>query len=136
MVLEVTLVPGYAGYILPSYLQGRLRFSLNVNVTPVNDPPVLEIPSAKVLRLAQVSCENKLPFLSTNTIIDFALTLFALNRVSKFPQAFYCHVFKSYLMKDFFIFFQLISLYYSSFAAFLLFNQLLILNQIIIIFQK
>ncbi|XP_043482850.1 chondroitin sulfate proteoglycan 4 isoform X2 [Leptopilina heterotoma] len=53
MVLEVTLVPGYAGYTLPSYLQGRLRFSLNVNVTPVNDPPVLEIPSAKVLRLAQ-----------------------------------------------------------------------------------
>ncbi|XP_051173583.1 chondroitin sulfate proteoglycan 4 isoform X2 [Leptopilina boulardi] len=52
MILEVTLVSD-AGYTLPSYLQGRLRFSLYVNVTPVNDPPMLEIPSAKVLRLAQ-----------------------------------------------------------------------------------
>ncbi|XP_076221129.1 chondroitin sulfate proteoglycan 4-like protein [Nomia melanderi] len=52
MVLEVTLVAG-AGYTLPGYLQGRLRFPLHVNVTPVNDPPLLEIPTAKVLRLAQ-----------------------------------------------------------------------------------
>lgn len=65
MILEVTLVSD-AGYTLPSYLQGRLRFSLYVNVTPVNDPPMLEIPSAKVLRLAQVSCENKLHFSQHN----------------------------------------------------------------------
>lgn len=53
MILEVTLMAG-AGYALPGYLQGRLRFPLHVNVTPVNDPPLLEILTAKVLRLAQV----------------------------------------------------------------------------------
>ena len=53
MILEVTLVAG-AGYTLPGYLRGRLRFPLHVNVTPVNDPPLLEISTAKVLRLAQV----------------------------------------------------------------------------------
>lgn len=52
MILELTLVAGI-GYTLPGYLQGRLRFPLHVNVTPVNDPPLLEIPTAKVLRLAQ-----------------------------------------------------------------------------------
>nr|XP_003707909.1 PREDICTED: chondroitin sulfate proteoglycan 4 isoform X2 [Megachile rotundata]XP_012151709.1 PREDICTED: chondroitin sulfate proteoglycan 4 isoform X2 [Megachile rotundata]XP_012151710.1 PREDICTED: chondroitin sulfate proteoglycan 4 isoform X2 [Megachile rotundata]XP_012151712.1 PREDICTED: chondroitin sulfate proteoglycan 4 isoform X2 [Megachile rotundata]XP_012151713.1 PREDICTED: chondroitin sulfate proteoglycan 4 isoform X2 [Megachile rotundata]XP_012151714.1 PREDICTED: chondroitin sulfate len=52
MILEVTLMAG-AGYTLPGYLQGRLRFPLHVNVTPVNDPPLLEISTAKVLRLAQ-----------------------------------------------------------------------------------
>ncbi|XP_043510308.1 chondroitin sulfate proteoglycan 4 [Frieseomelitta varia] len=52
MILEVTLVAG-AGYTLPGYLRGRLRFPLHVNVTPVNDPPLLEISTAKVLRLAQ-----------------------------------------------------------------------------------
>ncbi|XP_015604510.1 chondroitin sulfate proteoglycan 4 [Cephus cinctus] len=54
MILEVTLTAG-AGYTLPGYLQGRLQFPLHVNVTPVNDPPLLEIPTAKVLRLAQGS---------------------------------------------------------------------------------
>ncbi|GAB1864441.1 Chondroitin sulfate proteoglycan 4 [Camponotus japonicus] len=52
MILELTLVAG-TGYTLPGYLQGHLRFPLHVNVTPVNDPPLLEIPTAKVLRLAQ-----------------------------------------------------------------------------------
>ncbi|XP_046827516.1 chondroitin sulfate proteoglycan 4 isoform X1 [Vespa crabro] len=52
MILELTLVAG-RGYTLPGYLRGRLRFPLHVNVTPVNDPPLLEIPTAKVLRLAQ-----------------------------------------------------------------------------------
>ncbi|XP_076245402.1 chondroitin sulfate proteoglycan 4-like protein [Calliopsis andreniformis] len=52
MILEVTLVPG-SGLTLPGYLQGRLSFPLHVNVTPVNDPPLLEISTAKVLRLAQ-----------------------------------------------------------------------------------
>ncbi|KZC12862.1 Chondroitin sulfate proteoglycan 4, partial [Dufourea novaeangliae] len=52
MIVDVTLVAG-AGYTLPGYLQGRLTFPLHVNVTPVNDPPLLEISTAKVLRLAQ-----------------------------------------------------------------------------------
>lgn len=54
MILDVKLHAG-TGYTLPNYLQGRLRFPLHVNVTSVNDPPALRIPSAKVLRLAQVS---------------------------------------------------------------------------------
>jgi len=61
MILELTLAAG-TGYTLPGYLQGRLRFPLHVNVTPVNDPPLLEIPTAKVLRLAQVRYENKTSF--------------------------------------------------------------------------
>ncbi|XP_050584236.1 chondroitin sulfate proteoglycan 4 isoform X1 [Bombus affinis] len=52
MILDVRLVAGI-GYTLPGYLRGRLRFPLHVNVTPVNDPPLLEISTAKVLRLAQ-----------------------------------------------------------------------------------
>lgn len=54
MILELKLTAGI-GFTVPGYLQSRLRFPLNVNVTPVNDPPVLEIPTTKVLRLAQVS---------------------------------------------------------------------------------
>lgn len=54
MILELTLTTG-SSLKLPSYLQGSLRFPLHVNITPVNDPPVLEIPTTKVLRLAQVS---------------------------------------------------------------------------------
>lgn len=41
-------------FILPAYLQGRYRFSLLVNVAPVNDPPMLQIPTTAVLRVAQV----------------------------------------------------------------------------------
>ncbi|CAG5093715.1 Similar to CSPG4: Chondroitin sulfate proteoglycan 4 (Homo sapiens) [Cotesia congregata] len=52
MILELKLTAGI-GFTVPGYLQSRLRFPLNVNVTPVNDPPVLEIPTTKVLRLAQ-----------------------------------------------------------------------------------
>lgn len=59
MILELTLVAG-TGYTLPGYLQGHLRFPLHVNVTPVNDPPLLEIPTAKVLRLAQVSHSTRI----------------------------------------------------------------------------
>lgn len=43
-----------SGFLLPGYLQGRHRFVLHVNVTPVNDPPNLELGMGKVLRLAQV----------------------------------------------------------------------------------
>ena len=75
MILELTLVSG-AAHPLPGYLQGRLKFQLYVNVTPVNDPPLLEIPTAKVLRLAQVSCKNK----RLASTIDFPPTLFILNR--------------------------------------------------------
>ncbi|XP_063991894.1 chondroitin sulfate proteoglycan 4 [Diachasmimorpha longicaudata] len=52
MILELKLTAGI-GFTLPGYLQSRLRFPLHVNVTPVNDPPLLEIPTTKVLRLAQ-----------------------------------------------------------------------------------
>lgn len=39
---------------LPGYFQDSLRFELHVNVTPVNDPPKMEIPSNAEIRLAQV----------------------------------------------------------------------------------
>ena len=39
--------------ILPDFLLGKHRFVLHVNVTPVNDAPVLTIPSNKILRLTQ-----------------------------------------------------------------------------------
>ncbi|KAF5283047.1 hypothetical protein FQR65_LT14108 [Abscondita terminalis] len=40
-------------FILPVYLQGRFKLSLSVNITPINDPPVLNIPPTTVLRLAR-----------------------------------------------------------------------------------
>lgn len=43
-----------AKFTLPSYLQGRNTFVLHVNITPVNDPPVLNLMPGKVLRLTQV----------------------------------------------------------------------------------
>lgn len=42
-------------FILPAYLQGKFKFTLAVNITPVNDPPQLNIPATTVLRIAQVS---------------------------------------------------------------------------------
>lgn len=60
MILELRLTGG-ADSKLPSYLEGGLRFPLGVNITPVNDPPVLEIPTTKVLRLAQVSSTLRNP---------------------------------------------------------------------------
>ncbi|KAF4525482.1 hypothetical protein B566_EDAN002340 [Ephemera danica] len=50
--MELELNPG-TGFTLPGYLQGRHRFLLPVNVSAVNDPPELIIPTGKVLRLAQ-----------------------------------------------------------------------------------
>lgn len=52
MDLELSTVEPF---ILPAYLQGKNRFSLPVIVSPVNDPPILEIPTSNVLRIAQVS---------------------------------------------------------------------------------
>ncbi|XP_050683596.1 chondroitin sulfate proteoglycan 4 [Leptidea sinapis] len=52
IVLEMELIPE-TKFTLPSYLQGRNTFVLHVNVTPVNDPPVLNLMSGKVLRLTQ-----------------------------------------------------------------------------------
>lgn len=43
-------------FILPAYLQGKFKFNLGVNVTPVNDPPLLQIPTTSVFRIAEVSC--------------------------------------------------------------------------------
>uniref|UniRef100_A0A1Y1JQR6 Chondroitin sulfate proteoglycan 4 n=2 Tax=Photinus pyralis TaxID=7054 RepID=A0A1Y1JQR6_PHOPY len=40
-------------FILPVYLQGRFKLTINVNITPINDPPVLNIPPTAVLRLAR-----------------------------------------------------------------------------------
>ncbi|XP_056646513.1 chondroitin sulfate proteoglycan 4 [Diorhabda sublineata] len=40
-------------FILPEYLQGRFKFSLTVAVTPTNDPPILDISDATVLRTVQ-----------------------------------------------------------------------------------
>ncbi|KAJ8876688.1 hypothetical protein PR048_021135 [Dryococelus australis] len=52
MIFELELVTG-PSFVLPGYLQGRHRFALHVNVTPVNDPPVLNFPPGATLRLAQ-----------------------------------------------------------------------------------
>ncbi|KAJ6647841.1 Chondroitin sulfate proteoglycan 4 [Pseudolycoriella hygida] len=38
---------------LPDFLQGRHRFVLHVNITPVNDPPVLNLPPNRIFRLTQ-----------------------------------------------------------------------------------
>ncbi|KAK5639651.1 hypothetical protein RI129_012143 [Pyrocoelia pectoralis] len=40
-------------FILPIYLQGRFKLTINVNITSINDPPVLNIPPTTVLRLAR-----------------------------------------------------------------------------------
>lgn len=52
LVLDMELIPE-AKFTLPSYLQGRNTFVLHVNITPVNDPPVLNLLPGKVLRLTQ-----------------------------------------------------------------------------------
>lgn len=38
---------------IPDFLQGKHRFVLHVNITPVNDAPMLVIPSNRILRLTQ-----------------------------------------------------------------------------------
>lgn len=53
IILEMKLFTG-ENYILPAYLQGKFRFTLSANIVPVNDAPVLDIPSTVVLRLPQV----------------------------------------------------------------------------------
>lgn len=53
IILEMRLSAGES-YTLPAYLQGKFRFTLAVTVEPVNDAPVLDIPSTVVLRLPQV----------------------------------------------------------------------------------
>lgn len=40
--------------ILPLYLQGKFKFTLDVDIEPVNDVPELKIPATSVFRLAQV----------------------------------------------------------------------------------
>lgn len=54
IVLEVEFSTDDA-FILPEYLQGKFRFSLGVNVIPVNDPPILEISNTTVFRTVQVN---------------------------------------------------------------------------------
>ncbi|GBP77460.1 Chondroitin sulfate proteoglycan 4 [Eumeta japonica] len=53
IVLDMELIPE-TKFTLPSYLQGRNTFVLHVNITPVNDPPVLNLLPGKVLRLTQI----------------------------------------------------------------------------------
>lgn len=38
---------------LPEYIQGKHRFVLHANVTPVNDAPILNIPNNRILRMTQ-----------------------------------------------------------------------------------
>lgn len=38
---------------LPEFLQGKHRFVLHANITPVNDAPILTIPNNRVIRLTQ-----------------------------------------------------------------------------------
>ncbi|XP_054277996.1 chondroitin sulfate proteoglycan 4 [Macrosteles quadrilineatus] len=52
IMMDLELAPG-PGFIIPGYLQGKHRFILHVDISPVNDPPTLNIPSSRVLRLAQ-----------------------------------------------------------------------------------
>ncbi|XP_055645017.1 chondroitin sulfate proteoglycan 4 [Toxorhynchites rutilus septentrionalis] len=52
MTIDMQLVSATRN-ALPKYLEGKHRFVLHVNVTPVNDPPVLRLPSNKLLRVTQ-----------------------------------------------------------------------------------
>ncbi|KAK3912268.1 Chondroitin sulfate proteoglycan 4 [Frankliniella fusca] len=52
IVMELELQAG-PDFVQPAHLQGPHRFALPVNITPVNDAPVLSIPAGKTLRLAQ-----------------------------------------------------------------------------------
>lgn len=75
-IMKVALAGSSGRSPLPGYFQDSLRFTLLVNVTPVNDPPRLELNannSAAALRLAQVSAA--LWFYAAITLIAFAPTL-------------------------------------------------------------
>ncbi|XP_053692185.1 chondroitin sulfate proteoglycan 4 [Sabethes cyaneus] len=52
MMIDMQLVSATRN-TLPSYLEGKHRFVLHVNVTPVNDAPVLRLPPNKLLRVTQ-----------------------------------------------------------------------------------
>ncbi|KXJ80689.1 hypothetical protein RP20_CCG023888 [Aedes albopictus] len=52
MTIDMHLVPSTRNN-LPSYLEGKHRFVLHVNITPVNDPPILKLPQTKLLRVTQ-----------------------------------------------------------------------------------
>ncbi|GJQ68142.1 putative chondroitin sulfate proteoglycan [Trypoxylus dichotomus] len=41
--------------VLPPYLQGKFKFTLYIEIEPVNDPPELRIPSTNIFTLAQGS---------------------------------------------------------------------------------
>lgn len=68
IVLDMELIPE-AKYTLPSYLQGRNTFVLHVNVTPINDAPVLHLSPGKVLRLTQSSQRFLFCYLSVFSFI-------------------------------------------------------------------
>lgn len=50
---------------LPEFLQGKHRFVLHANITPVNDAPILTIPNNRIFRLTQGIPKNIGPDLLT-----------------------------------------------------------------------
>uniref|UniRef100_A0A8D8PVP6 Chondroitin sulfate proteoglycan 4 n=2 Tax=Cacopsylla melanoneura TaxID=428564 RepID=A0A8D8PVP6_9HEMI len=66
---EVALSPG-TGFLLPSYLQGRHRFRFHIQITPVNDPPLLSIPQGRTLKLAQGTRKTLTPDLLQASDLD------------------------------------------------------------------
>lgn len=54
-IFELELRVDESRFALPIYLQGRHRFALHFNITPVNDPPVLIVNKEKIFQMAQVN---------------------------------------------------------------------------------
>lgn len=63
-IFELELRVDESRFALPIYLQGRHRFALHFNITPVNDPPVLFVNKQKTFQMAQVSIVIKILFQS------------------------------------------------------------------------
>lgn len=53
MTIDLQLISANNREPLPEFLLGRHRFVLHANITPVNDAPVLTIPSNRIFRLTQ-----------------------------------------------------------------------------------
>lgn len=77
IILEVRFFAAES-YTLPAYLQGKYRFTLAANVVPVNDAPVLDVPTTAVLRLPQV-CYLKVLMLLHGFFVCTAAALFFLS---------------------------------------------------------
>lgn len=53
ITIDLQLISANNRESLPDFLLGRHRFVLHANITPVNDAPVLTIPSNRIFRLTQ-----------------------------------------------------------------------------------